>query len=37
MPGPDPPRSDDSAFLSCTNPDDNGWLIQEGRSPATRG
>ena len=29
MPGPDPQRSDYGSFLSFTDPDGNGWLVQE--------
>jgi predicted enzyme related to lactoylglutathione lyase len=29
MPGPDPQRSDYGSFLSFSDPDGNGWLVQE--------
>ncbi len=31
MPGPDPQRSDYNSFLSFSDPDGNGWLVQEVR------
>jgi catechol 2,3-dioxygenase-like lactoylglutathione lyase family enzyme len=31
VPGPDPQRSDYGSFLSFTDPDGNGWLVQEVR------
>ena len=31
MPGPDPQRSDYGSFLSFSDPDGNGWLVQEVR------
>ena len=29
MPGPDPQRGDYSSFLSFSDPDGNGWMVQE--------
>lgn len=29
MPGPDPERSDYGSFISFSDPDGNGWLVQE--------
>jgi catechol 2,3-dioxygenase-like lactoylglutathione lyase family enzyme len=29
MPGPDPQRSDYGSFLTFSDPDGNGWLVQE--------
>jgi catechol 2,3-dioxygenase-like lactoylglutathione lyase family enzyme len=34
VPGPDPERSDYNSFLSFSDPDGNGWLVQEVRRPA---
>jgi predicted enzyme related to lactoylglutathione lyase len=34
MPGPDPQRSDYGSFLSFSDPDGNGWLVQEVRRTA---
>ncbi|HEY0487538.1 MAG TPA: VOC family protein [Mycobacteriales bacterium] len=35
VPGPDPRRSDYGSFLSFTDPDGNGWVVQEvGRQGA---
>jgi catechol 2,3-dioxygenase-like lactoylglutathione lyase family enzyme len=31
MPGPDPQRSSYNSFLSFSDPDGNGWLVQEVR------
>lgn len=31
MPGPDPQRSNYNSFLSFSDPDGNGWLVQEVR------
>ncbi len=31
LPGPDPERSDYGSFLSFSDPDGNGWLVQEVR------
>jgi catechol 2,3-dioxygenase-like lactoylglutathione lyase family enzyme len=31
LPGPDPQRSSYNSFLSLTDPDGNGWLVQEVR------
>lgn len=31
LPGPDPQRSDYNSFLSFSDPDGNGWLVQEVR------
>ncbi|HEX9033341.1 MAG TPA: glyoxalase superfamily protein [Streptosporangiaceae bacterium] len=33
-PGPDPQRASYNSFCSFTDPDGNGWLIQEVRPPA---
>ena len=33
VPGPDPQRSDYGSFLSFSDPDGNGWLVQEVRRP----
>lgn len=30
-PGPDPQRSDYGSFFAFSDPDGNGWLVQEGR------
>lgn len=35
MPGPDPARSDYGSFAAFTDPDGNGWLLQEVRSRAS--
>jgi catechol 2,3-dioxygenase-like lactoylglutathione lyase family enzyme len=32
-PGPDPERRDYNSFLSFSDPDGNGWLVQEVRRP----
>jgi predicted enzyme related to lactoylglutathione lyase len=32
QPGPDPARADYGSFLSFSDPDGNGWLVQEVRS-----
>jgi predicted enzyme related to lactoylglutathione lyase len=38
LPGPHPERSDYGSFLSFSDPDGNGWLVQEvGRSKGTDG
>jgi predicted enzyme related to lactoylglutathione lyase len=29
LPGPDPERADYASFASFSDPDDNGWLVQE--------
>jgi hypothetical protein len=29
VPGPDPERSDYGSFLSFSDPDGNGWVVQE--------
>jgi predicted enzyme related to lactoylglutathione lyase len=36
LPGPDPERRDYGSFLSFSDPDGNGWLVQEvsGQAPA---
>jgi catechol 2,3-dioxygenase-like lactoylglutathione lyase family enzyme len=34
QPGPDPERGDYNSFLSFSDPDGNGWLVQEVRRPA---
>jgi catechol 2,3-dioxygenase-like lactoylglutathione lyase family enzyme len=31
VPGPDPQRSDYGSFFSFSDPDGNGWLVQEAR------
>jgi catechol 2,3-dioxygenase-like lactoylglutathione lyase family enzyme len=31
LPGPDPARSDYNSFLSFSDPDGTGWLVQEAR------
>jgi len=33
MPGPDPQRSSYNSFLSFSDPEGNGWLVQEVRLP----
>ena len=33
MPGPDPQRQDYNSFLSFSDPDGNGWLVQEVGRP----
>lgn len=35
MPGPDPARGDYGSFAAFTDPDGNGWLLQEVRSRAS--
>jgi catechol 2,3-dioxygenase-like lactoylglutathione lyase family enzyme len=35
VPGPDPQRSDYGSFLSFSDPDGNGWLVQEVRRTET--
>ena len=35
LPGPDPARHDYNSFLSFTDPDGNGWMVQEVRAGAT--
>lgn len=32
MPGPDPQRQDFNSFVSFSDPDGNGWLVQEARA-----
>ena len=32
VPGPDPERRSHNSFLSFSDPDGNGWLVQEVRS-----
>lgn len=34
VPGPDPQRSDYGSFLPVTDPDGNGWVVQEVGRPA---
>jgi hypothetical protein len=34
VPGPDPERSDHGSFASLSDPDGNGWLIQEVKKRA---
>jgi len=34
VPGPEPQRADYGSFLSFSDPDGNGWLVQEVASPA---
>jgi hypothetical protein len=35
--GPDPARGDYNSFISFSDPDGNGWMVQEvGRSAARR-
>jgi hypothetical protein len=34
VPGPDPDRADYGSFLSFSDPDGNGWLVQEVPSRA---
>jgi catechol 2,3-dioxygenase-like lactoylglutathione lyase family enzyme len=35
VPGPDPQRGDFASFFSFSDPDGNGWMVQEGkRTPA---
>ncbi len=36
VPGPDPRRSDHATFLSFSDPDGNGWLVQEVGRAASR-
>jgi len=31
LPGPDPARADFNSFLSFSDPDGTGWMVQEGR------
>jgi predicted enzyme related to lactoylglutathione lyase len=35
VPGPDPNRSDYGSFMSFTDPDGNGWMVQEVRGTQT--
>jgi catechol 2,3-dioxygenase-like lactoylglutathione lyase family enzyme len=35
-PGPDPRRQDYGTFMSFTDPDGNGWLVQEVKHPTPR-
>jgi hypothetical protein len=35
VPGPDPERRDYNSFLSFSDPDGNGWLVQEVRGAGT--
>jgi predicted enzyme related to lactoylglutathione lyase len=35
-PGPDPERRDYNSFLSFSDPDGNGWLVQEVKGTASR-
>jgi catechol 2,3-dioxygenase-like lactoylglutathione lyase family enzyme len=36
MPGPDPDRSNYNSFASFSDPEGNGWLVQEVRQPQPR-
>jgi predicted enzyme related to lactoylglutathione lyase len=36
-PGPDPQRADYGSFLSFSDPEGNGWMVQEVAQPAPRG
>jgi hypothetical protein len=33
MPGPDPLRADYNSFLTFSDPDGNGWMVQEVKRP----
>jgi catechol 2,3-dioxygenase-like lactoylglutathione lyase family enzyme len=33
VPGPDPQRGDFASFFSFSDPDGNGWMVQEGMRP----
>lgn len=37
VPGPDPNRSDYGSFMSFSDPDGNGWLVQEVRGGSRGG
>jgi catechol 2,3-dioxygenase-like lactoylglutathione lyase family enzyme len=37
QPGPDPERRSYNSFLSFSDPDGNGWLVQEARRPEAAG
>jgi catechol 2,3-dioxygenase-like lactoylglutathione lyase family enzyme len=37
VPGPDPQRGDYSSFIEFSDPDGNGWLVQEVRHAGTTG
>ncbi len=36
VPGPDPERGDYNSFLSFSDPDGNGWMVQEVRRSESR-
>ncbi len=36
-PGPDPERASYNSFLTFSDPDGNGWLVQEVNKPAHHG
>jgi hypothetical protein len=36
IPGPDPGRRDDRSFARCTDPDGNGWVLQEAGTRSRR-
>ena len=36
-PGPDPERADFNSFLSFSDPDGTGWMVQEHRPPGAGG
>jgi hypothetical protein len=37
MPGPDPQRGDYNSFFDFSDPDGNGWLVQEVRNTTMPG
>jgi catechol 2,3-dioxygenase-like lactoylglutathione lyase family enzyme len=37
LPGPDPARADFNSFLSFSDPDGTGWMVQEARRDGTGG
>jgi catechol 2,3-dioxygenase-like lactoylglutathione lyase family enzyme len=37
LPGPDPARADYNSFLSFSDPDGTGWMVQEARRAGTGG
>jgi catechol 2,3-dioxygenase-like lactoylglutathione lyase family enzyme len=37
LPGPDPARADYNSFLSFSDPDGTGWMVQEARRTGTGG
>jgi len=37
LPGPDPARADFNSFLSFSDPDGTGWMVQEARRTGTSG